>query len=183
MRSRMRAGGAPRAVAPRIFPRRSGRTPPVSPRRRRRLRRRNAASPVGDRPDPHAVAGISDLLRRAGHRDREEVRLQEGRRERQLVAGRSSTPARISMRRSIISENGATVERIAAEQLVVPLAVVDVSAKAARNADYAMTQQDLADWEGEERPPARGLLRGDEFRLGAARRPMRRNSSARTRRA
>jgi kynurenine formamidase len=45
------------------------------------------------------------------------------------------------------SENGATLEKIAADQLVVPLAVVDVSAKAARNADYAMTRQDLADWE------------------------------------
>jgi kynurenine formamidase len=45
------------------------------------------------------------------------------------------------------SENGATAERIPAEQLVAPLAVVDVSAKAAGNADYAMTKQDLADWE------------------------------------
>ena len=39
------------------------------------------------------------------------------------------------------------MELIAAEQLVVPLAVVDVSAKAARNADYAMNKQDLAEWE------------------------------------
>ena len=45
------------------------------------------------------------------------------------------------------SENGATAEKIAAEQLVVPLAVVDVAAKAARNADYALTRQDLAEWE------------------------------------
>src|SRR4029077_14378406 len=45
------------------------------------------------------------------------------------------------------SETGASVEMIPAEQLVVPLAVVDVSAKAARNADYAMSRQDLADWE------------------------------------
>src|SRR6185436_20923002 len=28
--------------------------------------------------DPHHVAGVSDLLRRAGYRDRKEVRLQEG---------------------------------------------------------------------------------------------------------
>ena len=38
------------------------------------------------------------------------------------------------------SENGATVEKIPAEQLVVPLAVVDVAAKAAQNADYALTR-------------------------------------------
>lgn len=45
------------------------------------------------------------------------------------------------------SENGATVEKIPADQLVAPLAVVDVSAKAAQNADYAMTREDLAEWE------------------------------------
>jgi kynurenine formamidase len=46
------------------------------------------------------------------------------------------------------SDAGATVDRIAAEQLVVPLAVVDVSAKAARNPDYALAARDLAEWEG-----------------------------------
>ena len=46
------------------------------------------------------------------------------------------------------AENGATIEAIAAEQLVVPLAVLDVSAKAARNADYALSRQDLTEWEG-----------------------------------
>jgi kynurenine formamidase len=45
------------------------------------------------------------------------------------------------------SENGATAEKIAAEQLVAPLAVIDVAAKAAQNADYQVTRQDLADWE------------------------------------
>jgi kynurenine formamidase len=45
------------------------------------------------------------------------------------------------------SDSGATVERIPAEQLVVPLAVIDVSAKAARNADYQLSPQDLAEWE------------------------------------
>jgi kynurenine formamidase len=45
------------------------------------------------------------------------------------------------------SENGATVEKIAAEQLVVPLAVVDVSAKAAQNTDYLLSKADLAAWE------------------------------------
>jgi kynurenine formamidase len=46
------------------------------------------------------------------------------------------------------AEDGAAVEAIAADQLVVPLAVVDVSAKASLNADYALTRQDLTEWEG-----------------------------------
>jgi kynurenine formamidase len=45
------------------------------------------------------------------------------------------------------ADTGAAADMIPADQLVVPLAVVDVSAKAARNADYAMTVQDIADWE------------------------------------
>jgi len=45
------------------------------------------------------------------------------------------------------SESGATVEKIPADALVVPLAVVDVAAKAAQNADYLLTREDLADWE------------------------------------
>lgn len=45
------------------------------------------------------------------------------------------------------AENGAAVEAIPAEQLVVPLAVVDISAPAARNADYALSRSDLAEWE------------------------------------
>jgi kynurenine formamidase len=45
------------------------------------------------------------------------------------------------------SDTGAAAEMIPADQLVVPLAVVDVSAQAARNADHAMTLQDIVDWE------------------------------------
>jgi kynurenine formamidase len=45
------------------------------------------------------------------------------------------------------SENGATAEKIPAEQLVVPLAVIDVAAKAAANADYTVTVQDITEWE------------------------------------
>jgi len=45
------------------------------------------------------------------------------------------------------SEAGATAEKISADTLVVPLAVVDVAAKAARNPDYLLTTEDLADWE------------------------------------
>jgi kynurenine formamidase len=45
------------------------------------------------------------------------------------------------------SENGITAERIAAESLVAPLAVVDVVAKANGNADYQVSRDDLAAWE------------------------------------
>lgn len=45
------------------------------------------------------------------------------------------------------SENGVTLEKISADQLVLPLAVVDVSGQAARNSDYQMSRQDLAAWE------------------------------------
>lgn len=45
------------------------------------------------------------------------------------------------------SEKGATADAIAVDQLVVPLAVVDVSAKAARDPDYRMSRDDLAAWE------------------------------------
>jgi len=45
------------------------------------------------------------------------------------------------------SENGATVERIPAAELVVPLAVIDVAAKAAENPDYLLSREDLLVWE------------------------------------
>ena len=45
------------------------------------------------------------------------------------------------------SESGLTSERIPAESLVVPLAVVNVSAKAARDADYRLSHGDLVAWE------------------------------------
>ena len=45
------------------------------------------------------------------------------------------------------SESGITAEKIAADTLVVPLAVIDVAAKAARNPDYEMTREDCAAWE------------------------------------
>jgi kynurenine formamidase len=50
------------------------------------------------------------------------------------------------------AESGAAVEAIPAEQLVVPLAVVDVSAQAARNADYALSRGDLMEWEERHGP-------------------------------
>src|SRR5690242_8010589 len=45
------------------------------------------------------------------------------------------------------SRDGASVERIDAAALVVPLAVVDVAAKAAQDPDYLLSRQDLLDWE------------------------------------
>ncbi len=49
------------------------------------------------------------------------------------------------------SENGDTLEKIPAETLVAPLAVIDVRARAAENADYQVSRQDLADWEKKNR--------------------------------
>ena len=45
------------------------------------------------------------------------------------------------------SDAGASADKIAPEQLVVPLAVIDVAQKAARNADYQLSRQDLLAWE------------------------------------
>jgi kynurenine formamidase len=45
------------------------------------------------------------------------------------------------------SENGATVDKIGVDALVVPLAVVDVMSKVEQNADYQLSRQDLAAWE------------------------------------
>ena len=54
------------------------------------------------------------------------------------------------------AESGLAIEGIPADQLIVPLVVVDVVAKAARDADYALTPQDLIAWEAKhERLPDR----------------------------
>ena len=45
------------------------------------------------------------------------------------------------------SETGITVEQIPAETLVVPLAVINVADKAAKDADYQLSRADLAAWE------------------------------------
>lgn len=45
------------------------------------------------------------------------------------------------------SEAGNTADRIPADTLVVPLAVVDVTQKAAQNPDYMLSREDLAAWE------------------------------------
>jgi kynurenine formamidase len=49
------------------------------------------------------------------------------------------------------SENGATVDKIGAETLVAPLAVIDVRSRAAQNPDYLVARQDLLDWEKKNR--------------------------------
>ena len=45
------------------------------------------------------------------------------------------------------SENGMTVEKIAAGELVVPLAVIDVRKPAEKDPDYLMTVEDVLTWE------------------------------------
>jgi kynurenine formamidase len=45
------------------------------------------------------------------------------------------------------SKNGITVEKIAAGELVVPLAVIDVRRQAEKDADYLMTVEDVETWE------------------------------------
>jgi kynurenine formamidase len=49
------------------------------------------------------------------------------------------------------SEAGASVDKLQAETLVVPLAVVDVRGRAAQNADYQLSRQDLLEWEKKNR--------------------------------
>lgn len=45
------------------------------------------------------------------------------------------------------SENGITVEKIVAGELVVPLAVIDVRRQAEKDADYIVTVEDVLTWE------------------------------------
>jgi kynurenine formamidase len=49
------------------------------------------------------------------------------------------------------SESGMTADKIPADTLVVPLAVIDVAAKAAQNPDYLLTREDLLAWEKQHR--------------------------------
>lgn len=57
------------------------------------------------------------------------------------------------------SEAGMTIEQIPAETLIVPLAVVDVADKAAKDADYQLSRDDLAAWEGRHgRLPDNGCI-------------------------
>jgi kynurenine formamidase len=49
------------------------------------------------------------------------------------------------------SESGDTVEKLTSENLVAPLAVIDVRSSAAKNPDYLLSRQDLAEWEKKNR--------------------------------
>jgi len=49
------------------------------------------------------------------------------------------------------SEAGMTADKLSTDTLVVPLAVVDVAAKAAQNPDYLLSRDDLAAWERKHR--------------------------------
>src|ERR1041385_352635 len=49
------------------------------------------------------------------------------------------------------SESGATVEKLPAAELVVPIAVVDVRGRVEKSPDYTVTRQDLLDWEKKNR--------------------------------
>lgn len=49
------------------------------------------------------------------------------------------------------SETGATLDQLAADTLVAPLAVIDVRGRAAQNADYLLSRQDVLDWEKKHR--------------------------------
>jgi kynurenine formamidase len=49
------------------------------------------------------------------------------------------------------SDTGASVEKLATETLVVPLAVIDVAAKAAQDRDYMVSRDDIAAWERKHR--------------------------------
>ena len=68
------------------------------------------------------------------------------------------------------SEAGATADLIGADTLVVPLAVVDVAAKAAQNPDYQVDARGSRRLGDGKWAAARQRVRGDEFGLGAARR-------------
>jgi len=66
--------------------------------------------------------------------------------------------APISMRRSILGKRHHGREDHGGD-LVVPLAVIDVAAKAARNADYEVTREDCVAWERQHgRMPANACV-------------------------
>jgi kynurenine formamidase len=56
-------------------------------------------------------------------------------------------------------EGGVTIERFTAEQLVLQVAVIDVSDKVAQNPDYALSGNDIVDWEDVNGPiPVGGIV-------------------------
>ena len=63
------------------------------------------------------------------------------------------------------SADGKSVDLIPITDLVVPLAVIDISKRAQDNPDAAVTPDDIKAWEAKN-GLARRVLRGDELRLG-----------------
>ena len=55
-------------------------------------------------------------------------------------------------------EGAPTLESFAAEQLVMPLCVVDLCAKVRENQDYAASKQDILDWEAQYGPVPEGAF-------------------------
>jgi kynurenine formamidase len=56
------------------------------------------------------------------------------------------------------SENGISAEQIPLENLAAPAVVIDVTAQAARDADYRLTRQDVLDWEQRHGRIERGTI-------------------------
>ena len=56
------------------------------------------------------------------------------------------------------SEGGVTADRIPLERLVAPAVVIDVAERAARDADYRLTRQDVLDFERRHGRIARGTI-------------------------
>ena len=56
------------------------------------------------------------------------------------------------------AEGKRTTDEVPIEQLVAPAVVIDVSAKAAANADYRLTAADVRDWEARNGPIAPGTI-------------------------
>lgn len=56
------------------------------------------------------------------------------------------------------SEHGKTADQIPLRQLVAPVVVIDVADKAAANADYRLTAEDVRQWESSNGPIAAGTI-------------------------
>src|SRR5262245_14953507 len=69
------------------------------------------------------------------------------------------------------SEKGRTADQVPLSQLIAPAVVIDISAKAAKNADYRLTIDDIRQFEkanGTIRPGTIALVRTDWSKIGRA---------------
>ena len=169
MRSRMRASRASRADAPRIFQRRGGRAALRRPRlcrsplfQRRAGSRRWSTSPTRcRRPFRPSSACRASRCRRQFDFKKDGFNLYWWR-----IIEHAGTHLDAPIH---FCEGGMTADRIAAEQLVVPLVMVDVSAKAAQRPRLPAVARGPRRLGKAARAVAGQLLRRDEFRLGGAR--------------